>query len=239
LSEESAAWFERSLEKLKAGTPIQYILGEAWFNGIRLKVDQRVLIPRPETEELCALINDDLAKSGLGNFEILDIGTGSGSIAIDLKRRFPEAQVTAIDISRDALSLAEENARALLCDIKFRLVDILSLPDQKSLGKFDLIVSNPPYVTESEKLNLPLNVSGFEPPTALFVSDDNPIIFYKAISHFATEHLKGLGRLYFEINEKFGSEIQKTLTETGFGQVEVICDLNEKPRFVRAISAAV
>jgi release factor glutamine methyltransferase len=236
LSGESAKWFEQSLAQLKSGTPIQYIIGETWFNGARLKVDKRVLIPRPETEELCALIRIDFAEISSGNFEFLDIGTGSGCIAIDLKRRFPDAQVTAIDISPDALMLAEENARSLRCDIKFNLVDILRLSDQRSLGKFDLIVSNPPYVTESEKKNLPLNVSGFEPPTALYVPDDDPIIFYRAISTFAKEHLNGLGRLYFEINEKFGDEIQNNLIKTGFIEVEVFRDLNGKSRFVRAIS---
>ncbi len=236
LSDENEVMFEHSLGRLQSGEPIQYILGEAWFNGARLKVDPRVLIPRPETEELCALIYIDFKDDASKNIEILDIGTGSGCIAIDLKRRFRGAKVNALDFSTNALVVAKENAMALGCDIQFNVADILSKSDQQTLGKYDLIVSNPPYVTETERLSLPKNVCGFEPASALFVPDHDPIVFYRTIAEFAMRHLKSCGKLYFEINEKFGDEIEATLVETGFAHVEVINDLSGKPRFIRAIS---
>ncbi len=236
LSETIATRFEQAMLALISGEPIQYIMGVACFNGIKIKVDRRVLIPRMETEELCALIQTDLTFRRSSDFSILDIGTGSGCIAINLKRNFPESVLTAIDISQDALNLARENADSAKCDIIFLALNILSPFDQTTLGQFDLIVSNPPYITESEKRFMNRNVTDFEPAIALFVPDENPLIFYRTISGFAKRHLKSQGSLYFEINEQFGSQIMKILFDLGFSQVELINDLNDKPRFIRAIS---
>ena len=236
LPETTLFRFEQALTALRCGEPIQYIIGVAWFNGIKLKVDKRVLIPRSETEELCAAIKTGLQPKTQPNFTILDIGTGSGCIAIDLKRYFPEAIITAIDISNDALKLAKENAFDAKCDIMFSVIDILSHSDQKTMGCYDLIVSNPPYITESEKQFLHRNVSCFEPAAALFVPDEDPLIFYRAISSFAKQHLKCSGKLYFEINERFGKQTIEMLIESGFSQVELINDMNGKPRFTYASS---
>ncbi|MCX6279051.1 MAG: peptide chain release factor N(5)-glutamine methyltransferase [Bacteroidetes bacterium] len=236
LSETMATQFDQALLALISGEPIQYIIGVGWFNGVKLKVDRRVLIPRMETEELCALIQKDLTFRRSSDFSILDIGTGSGCIAINIKMNFQESVITAIDISLDALNLARENADNTKCDIIFRRINILSPFDQTMLGQFDLIVSNPPYITESEKRLMNRNVTEFEPAIALFVPDEDPLIFFRTISGFAKRHLRSQGSLYFEINEHFGRQIMEILIDLGFSQVELYNDVNGKPRIIRAIS---
>lgn len=236
LAEQVTMRFLASLTELQSGKPIQYIIGVSWFNDAKLKVDSRVLIPRPETEELCALIRSDIPGCYHSGFSILDIGTGSGCIAIDLKRSFPNVLVSAIDISIDALQLATENANQQQCDIDFSLADIRNPMDQQNLGIFDMIVSNPPYITESEKQFMHVNVRMFEPSLALFVPDEDPLKFYRTIIGFAKQHLSNPGWLYFEINEKYGSKIKEMLIESGFIQVEIFNDLNSRHRFIRACS---
>jgi release factor glutamine methyltransferase len=236
LTEQVTYRLLKAMAELQSGKPIQYIIGVSWFNDAKLKVDNSVLIPRPETEELCALIRSDIPGHFHPGFAILDIGTGSGCIAIDLKRNFPNVLVSAIDISPDALKLAWENANQQQCDVDFSLADILNPIDQNKLGKFDLIVSNPPYVTESERKFMHVNVRMFEPSVALFVPDEDPLKFYTTIIGFAKKHLCNPGWLYFEINEKYGSKIKEMLMESKFTQVEIFNDLNSRHRFIRAVS---
>jgi release factor glutamine methyltransferase len=227
--------FIQACRELSTGKPVQYILQKAWFNGTLLKVDARVLVPRPETEEFCSWIKSDLSGKHDQNLSILDIGTGSGCIAIDLKKHFLQAEVTAIDRSPGALEVAGENARVNHYDISFMAADILIQQDCNGLGRYHVIVSNPPYVMESEKQRMHRNVADFEPKEALFVPDHDPLIFYRAITAFATGHLQFPGNLYFEINEKFGREVGELLLASGFENVRILHDLHGKERFVSAI----
>ena len=225
--------FTKALNELCTGKPIQYILGKAWFNGILLTVDPRVLIPRPETEELCAIIGNSFKDSQNQVLSILDVGAGSGCISVDLKKRFPHASVTGIDSSRDALDIALKNALENHCEIDFFQSDILSRKDWKKFGRFNLIVSNPPYVLESEKKLMNRNVTAFEPSQALFVTDNDPLQFYRAIAEFAGSHLFHPGHLFFEINEQFGKDIVDLILSLGFSDVEILRDIHGKERFVR------
>ncbi len=223
----------KALDDLCTGKPIQYILGKAWFNGILLIVDPRVLIPRPETEELCAIIGNSFKDNQNQVHSIIDVGTGSGCISIDLKKRFPDASVTGIDASRDALDIALKNALENHCEINLFQSDILCRNDWKKFGRFNLIVSNPPYVLESEKKLMNRNVTAFEPSQALFVTDNDPLEFYRAIADFAVSHLFHPGHLFFEINEQFGKEIVDLLLSFGFSDVGILTDIHGKERFVR------
>ena len=218
-----------AVDRLKRYEPIQYILGVAEFDGMRLVVDARALIPRPETEELVLLLAETLSPDA----SVLDIGTGSGCIAVALARRLPQAQVSAYDVSPDALALAAENARNQGVKIDFRQVDILhDAPADAPV--FDAIVSNPPYVTDSERASMEANVLDYEPALALFVPDDDPLLFYRAIADFAWTHLSIGGRLFFEINHRFGAEIVMMLRHKGFANCAVQHDAFGKERFVVA-----
>jgi release factor glutamine methyltransferase len=235
LPETVMSAFNLALEELYAGRPIQYITGHSWFNGTLLKVDPNVLVPRPETEELCAIIKADCRESGVDPLSILDIGTGSGCIAIDLKKHFPHSSITALDKSPGALQIARENAMNNQCEITFIHADILDPSDLASLGNYNLVVSNPPYVVESEKILMHRNVVEFEPGEALFVDDRDPLLFYRAISAFALSHLIPPARLYFEINERFGREVEELLFSNGFDEIRIVKDFHGKERFVSAI----
>ncbi len=226
--------FKLALGELVTGKPIQYILRKAWFNETLLKVGPGVLVPRPETEELCSIIQADHHEQQDQHFSILDVGTGSGCIAIDLKKKFPFSSVTAIDNSIQALEIAVENAFSNNCDVIFMHVDILNQSQWKAMGKYNLVVSNPPYIAESEKRQLHRNVIGFEPANALFVSDDDPLIFYRAICGFACTHLISTGSLYFEINERFGREVCELLVSFGFENVKILKDFHDRERFTSA-----
>ena len=218
-----------AVDRLKRYEPIQYILGAAEFDGMRLVVDARALIPRPETAELVLLLAETLSPDA----SVLDIGTGSGCIAVALARRLPQAQVSAYDVSPDALALAAENARNQGVKIDFRQVDILhDAPADAPV--FDAIVSNPPYVTDSERASMEANVLDYEPALALFVPDDDPLLFYRAIADFAWTHLSIGGRLFFEINHRFGAEIVMMLRDKGFANCAVQHDAFGKERFVVA-----
>ena len=218
-----------AVDRLKRYEPIQYILGAAEFDGMRLVVDARALIPRPETAELVLLLAEMLSPDA----SVLDIGTGSGCIAVALARRLPQAQVSAYDVSPDALALAAENARNQGVKIDFRQVDILhDAPADAPV--FDAIVSNPPYVTDSERASMEANVLDYEPALALFVPDDDPLLFYRAIADFAWTHLSIGGRLFFEINHRFGAEIVMMLRHKGFANCAVQHDAFGKERFVVA-----
>jgi release factor glutamine methyltransferase len=228
---DKKAWqvFKNALIRLKKNEPIQYILQEAYFFGRRFKVKPGVLVPRPETEELVHWISQNLVKDAT----IIDIGTGSGCIPVTLKLEKPDWQVHAMDISKIAIDVAKENSEALHSDITFHQTDILKMPD---LGlQFDIIVSNPPYVRNSEKGQMHKNVVQYEPELALFVSDDDPLIFYQTIAKWATRHLKKGGQLYFEINEAFGMEVRQILLGQGFQDVELRRDLQYKDRMIKGV----
>lgn len=218
------------LEKLKMDIPIQYILGETEFYGLKFKVTPDVLIPRPETEELVNLIIKENTKEDVC---ILDIGTGSGCIAISLKKHLSKSSVYAMDVSEKALVIAEENATGNNTDITFLKYDVLSKEETQSFPKFDIIASNPPYVLKSEKQGMRANVKNNEPQTALFVPDDDPFMFYHAIAKFAIKHLRQEGLIYFEINENLSSELENSLKELGIKEITTYKDIHNKNRIMR------
>lgn len=230
LSEEQTTCIKKAVERLKEHEPIQYILGETEFNGMRFWVDNRVLIPRPETEELIEWITEVCQHP---NPSILDIGTGSGCIAIALANKFRQATVTGFDISLDALHAAHENAELNNVLIGFFHVNILKIVHWED--SFDVIVSNPPYVLNSERAMMEENVLAHEPEIALFVTDDDPLIFYRHIGQFALQHLKKEGQLFLEINQALGKETVRLLKEIGFKTVELRKDLSGKNRMIRAM----
>ena len=238
LTDSDVEFFMNAAEKLTSGEPIHYILGLAWFNGRMLRVDRNVLIPRPETEELCGIIRNDLKDAASEQFSVLDIGTGSGCIAIDLKSSFSASRMTSVDISESALKVAKENSEQFGLEIELLQLDILKPDAWQQLGNYDIIVSNPPYVLEREKRDMHSNVLCFEPASALFVPDEDPLVFYDAIIRCSATHLDKAGRLYFEINAKFGDELCNLLTDNGFINVSLLNDMNEKPRFIRAFKGA-
>ena len=231
MSESELLKFNSVIRELKTGRPLQYVLGKADFYGMKFIVNENVLIPRPETEELVELIGRELSGE---KFDVLDIGTGSGCIAIALKKIFTGSNVWALDVSEKALEVAKQNARLNEVEINFILADLFTFKDQPSTV-FDLIVSNPPYIQGSEKKTMNKNVTSFEPSLALFVSDDDALIFYRAIARFSLTHLKKEGRLYFEINELHGMQVKQLLEGSGFGRVEVRKDMSGKDRFVNAV----
>ena len=224
-----------ALQRLKKEEPIQYIIGETAFYGLTFKADPHVLIPRPETEELVNWIINDSSRSQ--HLRILDIGTGSGCIAISLAKYLPNAEVYALDISNKALQVAEQNAKLNKVAIHLIEQDILgskAFLEHENELKFDIIVSNPPYVRESEKVAIKKNVLAFEPHSALFVNDLNPILFYEAIGNFSKKHLKKDGKLFFEINQYLSNEITQFLEKNGFIQIELRKDLFGNDRMVKA-----
>ena len=221
---------DKVVEELKKSRPVQYIFNEARFHGHDFYVDGSVLIPRPETEELVDIIVDE---NGLSDLSVLDAGTGSGCIAISLALALKFPEVTAVDISEKALEVARRNAAALNArNIDFVCCDMLDMPVEVS--KYDIIVSNPPYIAESEKAGMDRNVLDYEPSGALFVPDDDPLRFYKALSRFGADALKPGGRLYFEINSRFPAEIKKMLDADGYVDVELLRDMQGLWRFARA-----
>jgi len=224
------------LEELITGKPLQYVIGETEFYGLTFKVNPSVLIPRPETEELVEWILSDLRKSKISieGLKIIDIGTGSGCIPISLKKNLPEAQLYALDISTEALGVSKQNAAFNQTMVNFIQADILNLlNEQLTDEKFGIIVSNPPYVTDSEKQQMLPNVLQHEPHLALFVSDNDPLIFYKAIADFTLKHSDTNGSLYLEINENLGEETVQLLKHMGFKNIELRKDLSGKDRMIR------
>lgn len=217
---------------LLSGEPVQYVVGAAHFYGLEYFVDKNVLIPRQETE----ILVDSIIKRfrNYTNLQILDIGTGSGCIAISLKRFLPQAQIWALDISENALAVCSDNAKKNEVEINTVLFDILGNSKFPIETKFDIIVSNPPYVLESEKQLMHKNVTEFEPDSALYVPDSDPLIFYRQISFFAAKYLKSNGELFFEINEKFAQQVSCVTLENGFKSNNIIEDLNKKHRFVHS-----
>ncbi|MBO6033052.1 MAG: peptide chain release factor N(5)-glutamine methyltransferase, partial [Prevotella sp.] len=241
------------MQRLEKGEPVQYVMGVAEFCGRRFHVEPGVLIPRPETGELCEIISK--ARENQRDDQILDIGTGSGCIAITLALELPCSKVIAWDISEKALSIAKKNAKALGAEVTFEQRDILqygensniflTIPEQDSptcslshlsplSSKYDLIVSNPPYVCNREKATMERHVLEHEPHLALFVPDDDPLLFYRAITHFAKEALKPNGLLYFELNPLYACETEAMVRELGFSETEIKLDMFGKQRFLKA-----
>ncbi|MBL7883320.1 MAG: peptide chain release factor N(5)-glutamine methyltransferase [Bacteroidia bacterium] len=233
MSESDLLKFNFAIKDLKKCKPLQQILGYADFYGLAFFVNESVLIPRPETEELVDLIIKDNESD---TPEILDIGTGSGCISICLKKNIVKAKVSAVDVSTDALLVAKKNAELIKIDVNFLELDILNNDSWKLFDgkKFDIIVSNPPYICIDEKNTMQKNVLGYEPHLALFVNDSNPLLFYDVIANFALKYLKPNGKLYFEINEKLGAESKQLLENKGFKNVVLFKDLSKKNRILRS-----
>ena len=218
-----------AVDRLVAGEPVQYIYGDTYWYGMQLKVTPDVLIPRPETEELVDLIVKDNPQSDL---HVLDVCTGSGCIAVALAKTLKFPEVSAIDISDAALKVASENASMQKVKIDLRKADALALPDLKD--EFDLIVSNPPYVMESEKKDMDKNVLDHEPHIALFVPDSDPLKFYTAIADFAMNALKDNGRIYFELNPLTADTLADNMRKQGWNDVQLLPDMHSRIRFLTA-----
>jgi len=232
MTAEKTAELNKIFGRLTEGEPVQYVLGRAEFCGRWFSVRPGVLIPRPETEELCAWIAADSKAST--SPKVLDIGTGSGCIAITLQLDMPESKVTAWDISADALDVAHENAKQLGANVNFVKLDALNA---KPEGEWDVIVSNPPYICEKEKKDMAVNVLEHEPHTALFVPDADPLLFYRAITRLAVQTLSKGGRLYFEINPIYADDTCRMMRAEGMTAVELRSDMYGKQRMAKGIKA--
>lgn len=225
LSDEDISSFEKIIVEIKKNIPIQYILGETHFYNLKFNVNSSTLIPRPETEELVRYILSHNFSS------VLDIGTGSGCIAISIAKN-SNANIYAIDNSKEALEIAKSNAILNSVDVNFMFNDVFDFSDTK---KYDLIVSNPPYVLNSEKIYMHQNVIDYEPHNALFVEDSNPLIFYEKIALIASKNLNNNGLLFFEINEKFGDQIIDLLLKLNFVDIELKKDINGRDRIIKSV----
>lgn len=232
LTENEKLEIQQIIARLKNHEPIQYILGITEFYGLPFYAVPGVLIPRPETEELVQMI---IQENKISNPLILDMGTGTGCIPVSLRKRIPDSTVLACDISPVCIETAIRNAALNDCDISVFEYDILNNVPEIKLPQFDIIVSNPPYIRDSEKILMERNVLDFEPELALFVSDDDPLLFYRTIALFAQKQLKSGGRLYLEINEAFGAECSQMLQQKGFSEVLLKKDIHGKNRMIRAV----
>lgn len=228
-SKEEQLMFERIVAELVQKRPWQYVVGTADFYNLKFEVNESVLIPRAETEELVYTIAKKHAREPI---EILDIGTGSGCIAIALKKELPLANLTAVDVSKEALVIAKKNAERNTLEVNFQHLDILDLEQSQKMPQYHLIVSNPPYIQDSETMLMPAHVLAYEPHLALFVTNKDPLQFYRAIADFAVDHLFSKGWLYFEINEYFGAEVLALLQNKGFINCALVEDMSGRDRIV-------
>ncbi len=234
LTDIQAATLEADLPRFAAATPLQYITGQAWFGTLQLEVNPSVLIPRPETEELCEWITATIKEQQLNQPTILDIGTGSGCIPLYLKQQIPGAEVAAWDISAEALATARRNAEKNHLSVNFELKDVLN-PAGWPSTQLDVLVSNPPYITVAEKESMHENVLAHEPHLALFVTDNDPQQFYKAIHILGEKALKPGGYLFFETHADFGADTETMLNKTGaYREVILRKDMHGNPRMIRA-----
>lgn len=227
------------IERLLQHEPVQYVLNEAWFYGLKFYVDKHVLIPRPETEELVdwALKEVESWKSEVGyngTMSVFDIGTGSGCIPISIKKKLPEAEVWSCDVSNTALDVAQKNATSLNADVRFLLLDFLDKEKQDTLPLFDIIVSNPPYISHKERYQMKPNVLEYEPAKALFVSDNDPLQFYKAIAEFGKTHLNKNGKIFCEIHEDAGTATVDLFSNFGYSAI-IKKDMQGKERMIKAV----
>ncbi len=238
ISEFHISRISRAIEDLKEYKPLQYIIGRANFYGMDFIVTPDVLIPRPETEELVQWIIEENESFNLGEehrrLDILDIGSSSACISISLSKHFAASHVNGIDVNREALKIAVRNNKLNNANVEFSYFDIFNEDNWDQFPQFDIIVSNPPYIREMEKQQMRRNVLDHEPESALFVSDDDPLIFYKTIIKFSLSHLKPSGRLYFEINEAFGAEMISLLEANSFLDILLKKDMNGKDRMISA-----
>jgi release factor glutamine methyltransferase len=239
LSSAQSELVGKYINRLLQHEPIQYIINEAWFAGMKFYVDKNVLIPRPETEELADWL---IKEFEIQNFlqteknkvsKIIDIGTGSGCIAITLKKRIPEAEVWACDVSDKALAIARKNADENNSLIHFVSLNFLDPELRKQLPDVDIIISNPPYVPQKNKNEMKSNVTDYEPDISLFVSDDNPLVFYEAIADFGKEKLNAHGKIYLEIHENFGEEVKALFIKKGYSSIEMRNDMQDKNRMIK------
>jgi len=228
--EETVLFFKKCVKDLIKGRPVQHIIGKVFFYNIELQVNKHVLIPRPETEELVDLIfHENKHKEAL---KVLDVGSGSGCIALALKESMPSSICEGVDVSKEAVELAEKNAINLGLDADFSCVDIFHF--QPKISHYDILVSNPPYIPFKDKSSMDINVLEFEPDTALFVNDDNPLIFYERIAFLGVKLLKANGKIYFEIHEKFANQIVHLLEKYNYENPLIVKDLQGRDRFIAA-----
>ena len=223
--------------ELASHKPVQYVLNEAWFAGLKFYVNEHVLIPRPETEELVDWIANDIKKLSFNEhskLSLIDVGTGSGCIPIALKKQLPFITVTALDVSGKALDVAKKNAADQQVQIDFIEADFLNKKTWTSQLTYDVIVSNPPYIKQMEAATMAKNVLDYEPAIALFVPDEDALVFYKAIALFAHQHLQPNGNIYVEINEELGEHVKQAFTSEGFTTCEIRKDLQGKDRMIKA-----
>lgn len=231
LSDNHLQQLQTCLAELLKQKPVQYVLGEAWFCNLKFKVDENVLIPRPETEELVNEVIEFMIQSKVKN--VIDIGTGSGCIPVSIKNKIPEVIVTAIDISENAIQLAYENALYHQTKIEFIKTDFLDTNNWSQFEEFDVIISNPPYIPLVEKETMEKNVTSYEPHLALFVPDESPLLFYEAIAHFSKTHLSENGKIFMEVHENYANEVAAVFNQLKF-QATVIKDIYGKERMVTA-----
>ena len=234
IDEKIKAELLEKLSELMAHKPIQYVTGTAYFHDLELAVNPSVLIPRPETEELVKWVADD--NKEIAGLKVLDIGTGSGCIILALGNLLKNPRLTAVDVSAKAIETALGNAIKFDIRVDFKIADILEENEWNKLGTYDLIISNPPYVRESEKCMMQANVLDYEPSVALFVPDRDPLLYYRAIARFSKRHLSENGKLYLEINENLGKEVMVLLKDEGFLEIILKKDMQGKDRMVRCIS---
>lgn len=239
LAPGDAAWLGEAVDRLCEAEPVQYVLGSAWFCGLRFGVRRGVLIPRPETEWLVTEATRWAADADGGTrpLRLLDIGTGSGCIAISLKKRLPDAYVEAWDVSDEALAIAADNARQLGADVRFARRDALSAYRDADGQEWDCIVSNPPYICQRERKDMHRNVTDYEPPTALFVPDDDPLLFYRAITRYAVRSLRTGGRLMFECNTRYADDTARMMEEEGMANVAAHDDCFGMRRFAEGAAS--
>jgi release factor glutamine methyltransferase len=233
ITQKEESQLKEFTERLMQHEPVQYVLNESWFYGLKFYVDKNVLIPRPETEELVEWVISN-CKFPIDKLSILDIGTGSGCIPIALKRKLRKADVWSCDISEAALQVAKKNAETLGADVNFLLVDFLTNEKTNQLPSFDIIISNPPYIPEKDKEQMQPNVLKHEPHTALFVPDNDALIFYKAIAEFGKDHLNPGGVMYLEMHENMGEEVCDLFNSKGY-KTELKKDMQAKERMLKAI----
>ena len=226
---------EEIIVEMRTGKPIQYVLGQTHFCDLTIRVNPHVLIPRPETEELVEHIKQRFPEPGnLRLRRIMDLGTGSGCIALALKHAFPDAEVWGADISEDALSLARDNGRLNHLHVNWLHLDLLNVQIQEPWAPFDLVVSNPPYVLESERKAMATHITEFEPGSALFVEDHDPLVYYRAIASFCSRFLSVKGEIWVEIHEKKGKETSLVFKKQGCSKVSILKDIHEKERYIHA-----
>jgi release factor glutamine methyltransferase len=246
LTQKQEVAIHKGVERLLKHEPIQYIMNKCWFYGMELFVDPSVLIPRPETEELVAWIISDVRASGYKVFsrvtadadetdllKILDVGTGSGCIALALKKAMPQAEVWGCDLSEEALNVARRNGSALDIRVDFQGLNFLDQLQQKQLPTVNILVSNPPYIPIRDKDLMNKNVVEHEPHTALFVPNDDPLIFYRALAKFASHRLHENGSIYMEIHEDLGNDVVRLFSDEGYNKIELRKDMQQKNRMVK------